>query len=252
MLPITSAPALERSPSEELLLPVPAGQTWQVCQGYNGEITHEATPALDLSAAPRSAGPSGCLAGTKYFSAGAVITSPGSGRAHRAWGCCGNDFVCIDLDSGGSIAIGHLANRIDGGRRASPGDRIGTVAWPAPANGDYAHVHIQAHPEPGCMTSSNAVPFDAEHGFGFACVEDLPYSGEANQYSGMSVRRCESSPDERARSRLPDRGTTEERERAVDRADRGRARGSWSAPLMVELNSLSETMEWSLRRAAIW
>ncbi|HYO60595.1 MAG TPA: hypothetical protein VEU29_01700 [Actinomycetota bacterium] len=184
-----AGPSSQRS----LVLPIPPNQTWYVCQGYNGQITHAGQPALDLSLEARSVGPDGCLAGSKYSSAGSVVTSPGDGVASRWPGCCGDDFVCVDLDSGGSVAVGHLSNRVPDGTRVATGQRIGTVAWPHPSNGDFAHVHVQAHPAWGCTDGGGPVAFDVAHGFKWRCTPDLPYSGAVNQYSGMAVSRCGAS-----------------------------------------------------------
>lgn len=172
------------------VLPIPSGTTWVVCQGYNGQISHDQVAALDLSLAPSAVGPRGCRMSTKYTSAGSEVFSPAAGTAYRASGCCGDDFICVDLDSGGSVAIGHLDHRLPHGTRVRTSDRLGTVAWPGPANGHYAHIHIQAHPAPGCMEGSEAVPLDRSHGFKFACGPNLPYSGETNQYSGVRLTRC--------------------------------------------------------------
>lgn len=180
-----------------LVLPIPQGQTWYVCQGYNGQVTHHNAPALDLSLVRESAGTRGCLAGTKYSSAGSLVSSPGAGTAYRWPGCCGDDFVCVNLDSGGSVAIGHLSNRVPSGSRVPTGGRLGTVAWPGDRNGDYAHIHIQVHADPGCTEGSDPVAFDTAHGFKLACTPDLPYSGEPNQYSGLPVSRCKSSSETR-------------------------------------------------------
>lgn len=182
-----------RSQVRSLVLPIPPNQTWYVCQGYNGQITHAGVPALDLSLERRSAGPEGCLAGSKYTSAGSVVTSPGDGTAWRWPGCCGDDFVCVDLDFGGSVAVGHLDNRVPDGSRVTAGARIGTVAWPHPSNGDFAHVHVQAHPAWGCTEGGDPVAFDVAHGFKWRCTPDLPYSGAENQYSGLAMERCASS-----------------------------------------------------------
>lgn len=184
----SSRPAL--ASSRPLVLPIPSGQTWFVCQGYNGQVTHAGAPALDLSLVRDSAGRRGCLAGTKFSSAGSVVTSPAAGTAYRWPGCCGDDFVCVNFDSGGSAAIGHLSNRVASGTRVATGARIGTVAWPHASNGDYAHVHIQVHASSGCTEGSDPVAFDRAHGFKWACTPDLPYSGEPNQYSGLAVSRC--------------------------------------------------------------
>ena len=189
--PLASPSALADTTTRPFVLPIPADTTWVVCQGYNGEITHDEVPALDLSLAPSSAGPKGCVMSTKYTSAGSEVFSPAAGTAHRSSGCCGDDFVCVDLDSGGSVAIGHLDHRVPDGTRVRTSERLGTVAWPARSNGHYAHIHIQAHPAPGCMEGSGAVPFDSAHGFKFVCGPNLSHSGETNQYSGVRLTRCD-------------------------------------------------------------
>ena len=130
------------------------------------------------------------MAGSKYSSAGAVVSAPAAGTAHRWPGCCGDDFVCINLDSGGSMAIGHLTDRVPSGTRVPTGGRIGTVAWPHSSNGDYAHIHVQVHQSPNCTEGSDPVAFDVAHGFKWSCMPDLPYSGALNQYSGLAVSRC--------------------------------------------------------------
>ena len=137
------------------------------------------------------------MASTKYSSAGSVVTSPGSGIAYRTSGCCGRDFVCVNLDAGGSVALGHLSDRIWSGAKVDAGDRVGIVAWPDHANGDYAHIHIQAHSGFGCMGDGEAVPFDRAHGFKFRCVRELPYSGDVNQYSGLPLQHCSPDPGPR-------------------------------------------------------
>ena len=182
-----------------LLLPIPQGETWYVCQGYHGEITHGGVLGLDLSIARKSVGRSGCLSATRYSSAGAVVSSPGTGIAHRWPGCCGDDFVCVELDRGGSIAIGHLSDRVATATRVAAGQRIGTVAWPASSNGDYSHIHVQAHSGPDCTKGSGPVAFDVAHGFRWACTPDLPYSGSVNQYSGLALTRCRDDAAPRAR-----------------------------------------------------
>jgi len=35
-----------------MMLPFAAGQTWYVCQGYNGSITHPGQPWLDVTTYP--------------------------------------------------------------------------------------------------------------------------------------------------------------------------------------------------------
>lgn len=189
---IAPHPSHAEAGSGSLELPIPAGQTWYVCQGYNGEVTHSGMPGLDLSLEPSSAGSKGCMAGSKYSSAGSVVSSPGAGSVYHWPGCCGDDFVCVNLDSGGSIAVGHLSDRIPNGSRVEAGMTIGSVAWPHHSNGDYAHIHVQAHPEANCTEGSDPVAFDVAHGFRWACTPDLPYSGVPNQYAGLAVKGCKS------------------------------------------------------------
>ena len=172
------------------VLPIPPNQTWYVCQGYAGDVTHEGVIALDFSLAPSSAGSKGCMAGTKYSSAGSVVSSPGAGTAKRWPGCCGDDFICVNLDSGGSVAIGHLDNRVPDGTRVGTAERVGTVAWPNSSNGNYAHIHVQAHQDWDCTKGGDPVAFDTAHGFKWQCTPDLPYVGGDNQYSDLAVRRC--------------------------------------------------------------
>ncbi len=81
--PVSPPAVAAASPTRPLVLPIPPGETWYVCQGYHGGVTHTETLALDLSVAPRSVGPRGCMARTRYSSAGATVSSPTSGTAHR-------------------------------------------------------------------------------------------------------------------------------------------------------------------------
>ena len=209
--------------SSPLALPIPPGQTWYVCQGYDGRITHQGTPALDLSIVRESVGSEGCLAGTKYTSAGSVVSSPAAGTAYRTLGFAGADFVCVNFDSGGSAAIGHLDNRIASGTRVQTGARIGTVAWPEYSNGDYSHVHIQVHPAPDCTEGSDPVAFDTAHGFKFACTPELPYTGVANEYSGLGLSRCKSAgskePADRFMEMASDLADAEEEQAWPDEPD---------------------------------
>lgn len=236
-----SRPALASSPP--LVLPIPSGQTWYICQGYNGQITHAGAPALDLSLDRRSAGPRGCLAGTRYSSAGSVVTSPAAGTAYHWPGCCGDDFVCVNFDSGGSAAIGHLDDRIGNGTRVATGGRIGTVAWPHPSNGDYAHIHVQIHASSGCTEASDPVAFDTAHGFKWACTPDLPYSGEPNQYSGLAVRRCGSLGDE------PSKPSVGEIDPTGRRSDARRGRGGAALGPSWFMRAVIRSVEAALRFA---
>lgn len=227
---------LSSSSIRPLVLPIPENQTWFVCQGYNGPLTHEGVPALDLSRDRGSPGPRGCMAGSKYSSAGSVVNSPATGIVYRWPGCCGHDFICINFDTGGSAAIGHLSNRVASGTRVETGSRIGTVSWPRPANGDYAHIHVQVHSTPNCTEGNDPVAFDVSEGFKWQCTPNLPYSGAVNQYSGLAVKRCGSSGNQDG----------EQQGHGGDASDRG-----WAGPGSArKLERLAEILVASIRSAA--
>src|SRR5687768_2706717 len=105
-------PAHAWQTSSILLPPFPVDQTWYICQGYNGEISHQGAAALDLSFASDSAGPNGCTPATADASANKPVTAPGSGRTVRSDYFPDADFVCIDLDRGGSVAVGHIGDHV--------------------------------------------------------------------------------------------------------------------------------------------
>jgi hypothetical protein len=183
-----------------ILLPFSIGQEWTICQGYNGEVSHTGTDkyALDLSLDPNSAGPRGCVPGPgASASDNQIVTAPGDGKvvsflSHDST----NDLVCIDLDAGGSVRIGHIVpQKADGTplKEKDPvaaGDQIGIVLpLSQSSTSEYAHIHIAAYSKSKCLGSS-AVPFIGA--FQFQCVPPLPNEGDApqNQHSGKSYTRC--------------------------------------------------------------
>ncbi len=173
-----------------LTLPFPIGESWYICQGYNGQVSHqEIIFALDLSMDPNSPGPTGCTPTTANTSTGRIVLAPADGNV--VWhGTEHPDMLCIDFDRGGSMLIGHLENLAPLGR-IEHDETVGTVAPPNSLNDDYAHIHIQIHKDSGCQ--GNAIPFATEHGTKFACAPDLPDKGGVNQWSGTELRRsfCE-------------------------------------------------------------
>ena len=168
-----------------LQLPFPAGETWWVCQGYNGQISHKGIPALDLTVRQQDVGTSGCYGDTNA-SANRSVTAPGSGTAIPN----GPDGVCLNLDSGKSMWIGHLIDRVSG--KVEQGGNLGKVepANSRSPNGGYAHIHVEIHPGLGCATSGAPIPFDDAHGTRFAGAPNMPYDGTVkNQYSGQALTR---------------------------------------------------------------
>lgn len=189
LIPLTAAPAAQALPSP-LLMPWAAGQTWYVCQGYNGQISHRGVADLDLTIKNGDWGPTGCW-GDPQASAGKSVYAPGTGTAYLINGFRGPDLICITFDAGGSMAIGHLSNRVSG--RVSAGQLIGTVEPGGWNNGGYAHIHLQAHSGGGCGRQTH-LAFTAANGAQLQGAPDLPYSGAANQYRGLALTRPGTPP----------------------------------------------------------
>jgi hypothetical protein len=172
----------QRAPSQ-LLLPYAHGQTWWVCQGYNGAPSHSGIAALDLTVRQQDVSTNGCW-GDVNASANRPVKAPGTGTAFLS----GPDGVCLNLDSGKSMWIGHLTQRTEG--QILRGGQLGITA-PADVNlnGGYAHIHVQVHPGSGCAASGPPIPFDDAHGTRFTGAADMPYTGAVNEYSGVGLTR---------------------------------------------------------------
>jgi hypothetical protein len=167
------------SATNSLLLPFPAGETWYICQGYNGRISHRGTIAVDISVDPRSPMRDGCNPATARSSGGRTVTSPGRGNLYRD----GSEGVCINFDMGRSMYINHVTITHRNGR-VEAGAVIGRVNPPGVGkNGGYAHMHIQMHSGHGCGRSPK-IPLQ------FQNAPSLPYNPNAvNQHSGVALTR---------------------------------------------------------------
>ena len=183
-----------------LLLPFSIGETWYICQGYNGQISHSNSYALDISIDPASPGSGGCTPSTGNSSTGRVIIAPGAGNVFQGTGPTGGpDAIYINFDAGGSMLLAHMIhkwvprslNTFLG--YVTAGEAIGTVLAPSAANNNYAHIHIQIHPVYNAP-ATNLIPFEDAHQTRFQCAPDMPYSGDINQYSGTALTRCASTP----------------------------------------------------------
>lgn len=131
---IVCGPLNTEGVAQTLSLPFPANEVWYVCQGYNGPVSHQNAFALDLSIdANSTSGLSGCSPATASASIARSVLAPASGNLVQLNSA---DLVCINLDQGGSLLIGHIAERHPNGR-VSGGDKIGSVAAPNTLNGQY-------------------------------------------------------------------------------------------------------------------
>ncbi len=157
--------------ANKLSLPFAPNQTWYVCQGYLSTLsgTHNDNYAFDLTRDPNGLGVSGCYGNVNY-SAGESVFAPGPGivtEYHRSNPSL-KDMVCLNLDTGGSLLIGHVRpnSRVLG--RVSRQQQIAVVAESSTGgngveNGGYAHIHIQAYGNDDCTGS--AQPFAGTYGF---------------------------------------------------------------------------------------
>jgi hypothetical protein len=165
------------------MLPFDAGETWYVCQGYNGIISHRGNDALafDLSVSSRSPGPNACTPNTANASTGRNVRAPASGTV--AWiGSTHPDLICINLDNGGSIKLGHLdtiALRV--GYPVEQNAVIGTVSAPNGINGSYAHIHMSLYRNTRC---SGNIPFGTYFG-----GRNFSSNNSINQWSGTALTR---------------------------------------------------------------
>jgi hypothetical protein len=153
-----------------------------VCQGYKGTISHGNVYALDLTTRKNDVGSTGCY-GDINASAARSVVAPAAGNSIPI----GNDLICLNLDSGKSMLLGHLTKRSTG--RVSSGAVIGKVADAASANGGYAHIHVQIHSNSGCAGGGPTVPFDDAHGTRFVTAPNLPDVGGVNQHRGTALTK---------------------------------------------------------------
>ncbi|HWM93969.1 MAG TPA: hypothetical protein VN493_24640 [Thermoanaerobaculia bacterium] len=169
-LPAGSALGQEADiPSQGLLLPFSAGETWYVCQGYLGGISHGDDFALDLTRNPAGFGFDYCGAeDTSAWSANRPVLAPANGKVSYHL----DDMVCLDLSLGGSLLIGHLKNRVAPGP-VKAGALLGLVEEANPDNGGFAHIHIEAMANHTC-TASTAARLAFSGRYRFFGVPDLP------------------------------------------------------------------------------
>lgn len=152
-------------------LPFNAGQTWFVCQGYSGPISHQGYPALDLTVAQDFGSNNSCWAanGNVSKSSGQAVLAPADGTISYV----NTDLVCLSIDDKRSLLIGHMNRSVVQGQRVSRGTVLGKVSGANSGNGGYSHIHLEARKSQNCQRGT-AVPLTAQEGFQPRGVGDLP------------------------------------------------------------------------------
>lgn len=169
----------------QINLPYAIGQTWYVCQGYQGGVSHLSSFAFDLTVA-QDFGASACWAadGNVNKSAGRQVLAPAAGTVTYV----NTDLVCLSIDSNRSLLIGHINRSVPNGQRVSRDTVLGTVSSAAAANGGYAHIHIEPRKSANCAVGTS-VPFTAANGFQLNGTGDLPDLAGPNDYFKRALRR---------------------------------------------------------------
>lgn len=147
-------------------LPFSPGETWYICNGYNGYGVHDGNPMLDLSTYSASPVNGGCdPSHGNGDSGGQIVTAPFSGKLSSLGR---SDMACITTsDRTKSMKIGHfyLESNLKIGDTVSVNDPLGTVMEPNSFNNFLSHIHISGHEGAGCTGS--IIPFDDAHGMRF-------------------------------------------------------------------------------------
>jgi murein DD-endopeptidase MepM/ murein hydrolase activator NlpD len=158
-------------PSGNVALPFGRNQTWYVCQGYNGSVSHQNYYALDLTVAQDFGSNNACWAADSNVnkSARREILAPANGTVWHV----NSDLVCLSLDNGRSLLIGHMDRNVTNGQRVTKDALLGRLSVGNSANGGYSHIHLEGRNSPACK-SGTSVPLTAQYGLQLEGVGDLP------------------------------------------------------------------------------
>lgn len=179
-----------------LLPPFDTGERWYICQGYNQPaITHHNNSSIPSLYALDLVGGPNCE--NSAMGRNARTPLPGTVLYYSGSGASGS--LCINANDGRSITLTHINSSLSAGSSVNAGQIVGTVAGPATANGNVAHIHLQIWSSHGCWgTGNGGVPFDTAHNARICGAPDLtsggPTTGGNGEWSGTSFTGESCSP----------------------------------------------------------
>ncbi|MDM8567236.1 hypothetical protein QUF74_16500 [Candidatus Halobeggiatoa sp. HSG11] len=157
--------------SRDLVFPFEQGETWYVCQGYNtNQITHhndyrtiQLKYSFDLTTEPNSTPPwstYGCNGDRKHAKRKSVL-SPGTGTVAKEKYAAASDMMCINLNNGGSIMLGHFdvdKSKFYTGQTVTVNQEVGKLATSNVKgnNAYYSHIHMSLYKYNNCKKN---IPF---------------------------------------------------------------------------------------------
>jgi Ricin-type beta-trefoil lectin domain len=170
----------------QINLPFRSGQTWYVCQGYQGYISHGSYYALDLTVSNKDFGSTACWAndGNASKSAGQPLLAPAAGKVTYI----DQDLVCLSIDNNRSLFLGHIDRTVKNGAYVNKDDVLGYISKASPVNGRFSHIHLEGRKSANCARGTT-VPLTDANGLKLNGVENLPDISGRNDYFKKPLTR---------------------------------------------------------------
>ncbi|MEH2106915.1 ricin-type beta-trefoil lectin domain protein [Nostoc sp.] len=166
-------------PNGQINLPFRSGQTWYVCQGYQGYISHGNYYALDLTISNKDFGSTACWAndGNASKSAGQPLLAPAAGKIYHI----DKDLVCLSIDKNRSLLLGHIDRTVSNGANVNKDDVLGYTSRASSVNGGFSHIHLEGRKSSNCAVGTTT-PLTDLNSLKLNGVENLPDISGRNDY----------------------------------------------------------------------
>ncbi|BAY64603.1 hypothetical protein NIES22_47020 [Calothrix brevissima NIES-22] len=174
-------------PLGQINLPFKSGQTWYVCQGYQGSPTHQSYYALDLTVSNQDFGSTACWArdNNASKSAGQPLLAPAAGKIYHV----DRDLVCLSIDNNRSLLLGHIDRTVANGATVKQDDVLGYISKASSVNGGFSHIHLEGRKSSNCARGTTT-PMTKANGLQLNGVGDLPdLPGGSNDYFKRALTR---------------------------------------------------------------